>query len=351
MEPRLFFTRLMDWFSQSRRFDPWSVHSNSYAVWISEIMLQQTTVSVVQPYFEAWMARFPALSDVAKANEEEVLRMWEGLGYYSRARHIRKTAKLLHSRQARDLPRSYDELCKLPGIGDNTARAILSLAYGEKMPVLDANVRKIFMRLFLWKEWSKKNEKETDRLIREGMSEYSPREVNEALMQLGQLVCVRKNARCHLCPVISFCEAFRLEKQSHYPPPRAQKISLKKTMLFIPAFQGRIWLEKREKGIGKGMWSFRSLPEDKGTEILNAVQENPCIMLIPLSRRIHTYTRYRDELIPYLLSGEETYLLRSMGEPVLTPLSMEEAELLPFLAPYRKIIEEIKTLLKSGITL
>ena len=351
MEERLFFYELMHWFSLNRRNDPWSGTSDPYPVWISEIMLQQTVVSAATPYFMAWMSRFPTFSHVAFAPEEEILRLWEGLGYYSRARNIRRTALILVSEGRRTLPSTYRELCSLPGIGNNTARAILSLAFGQKYPVLDANVRKIFMRIFLEEEWTKETAARTDRFIREGMKHYHPGRVNEALMQFGQSVCLRKKARCTVCPLSCCCEAYRSGREDSIPPAAVKKVTRKKTVLLIPAWQKTLGILKREEGIGRGLWTFPGLSYERGKACLDLLQEKRSADIFPLKREIHTYTRFRDELFPFLLvfkdKGGFSAMLR---EKALKPVLLDELDSFPFLSAYRKIAGEIKSLLEGDIS-
>jgi len=347
MEARLFFDQLMNWFSRNRRDDPWSANADSYSVWISEIMLQQTTVPAAAPYFQAWMTRFPSLAHVASAPVEEVLRMWEGLGYYSRAVNIRKTAGILSSEGRSTLPPDYTELCRLPGIGDNTARAILSLAFGLRYPVLDANVRKIIMRFFLTEKWTPKAAEEADLFIREGMDHYPPGRVNEALMQFGQTVCLRKKPRCPACPLSGHCRAYLSGREDAIPPPAVKRVTEKKTVLLIPAWEKAVGILKRKEGIGRGMWSFPACSYETGQARLDQLREKGRTGILPLKREIHSYTRYRDELFPYLLMFQDEDGFRAMvREKALKPVSVDDLAVFPFLSAYRKIAGEVKRCLE-----
>ena len=343
MEARLFFNELMNWFSRNRRDDPWSGSEDSYSVWISEIMLQQTVVSAAKPYFEAWMNRFPSLSHVAAASEEEVLRMWEGLGYYSRAVNIHKAARILASQGLRMLPSDYRGLCSLPGIGDNTARAVLSLAYGLKYPVLDANVRKIVMRFFLEETWTRAVAARADRFIREGMEYDLPGRINEALMQFGQTVCLRKKARCTVCPLSGDCRAYQSGREDAIPPPAVKKVTGKKTLLLIPVWKKTVGILKREEGIGRGLWSFPACSYETGQARLELYKQRGRTGVLPLKREIHTYTRFRDELFPFLLMfQDEEGFLALVREKTLQPVDVDSLEAFPFLSAYRKIAGEVK---------
>lgn len=351
MEGRCFFNRLMHWFSRNRRNDPWNGTDDPYTVWISEVMLQQTVVSAVKPYFEAWMGRFPTLFHVASSPEEEVLRMWEGLGYYSRARNIHKTARILTSEGRRSLPSTYKELRSLPGIGDNTARAVLSLAFGQKYPVLDANVRKIFMRFFLEEEWSKETASRVDLFVREGMEGYPPGRVNEALMQLGQAVCLRKRPRCPDCPLVSRCQARLSGREDSIPPPLIRDVTGKKTVLLIPVWNREVGILRKREGIGRGLWTFLNFSYEEGRVVLSRLEERGRTDILPMTRQIHTYTRFRDELFPYLICFRKKEDFKTLAQELdFQPVDMDKLDTYPFLTAYRKITEEIKTLLTGDIS-
>jgi A/G-specific adenine glycosylase len=217
---------LNSWYLENHRELPWRNHRDAYRIWISEIMLQQTTVTTVIPYFEKFINRFPDLSSLAVAKENEVLKHWTGLGYYSRAKNIHKSAKLLVTMQ--EFPNSFSELMKLPGIGEYTSRAISSIAFDEAVGVLDGNVIRILARFHKWSKqwWKTENRNELQNVV-DGLNQknFKPHIINQALMELGATICLPKNPKCETCPWRNECKAFADQSMSQYPiaRPKQQK--------------------------------------------------------------------------------------------------------------------------------
>ncbi|MEW6402376.1 MAG: A/G-specific adenine glycosylase [Chloroflexota bacterium] len=202
-------SRLLTWYHQNKRTLPWRYHPDPYAVWASEIMLQQTRVEAVIPYFEKWMRRFPTIAALAKADEQDVLNAWEGLGYYSRARNLHKAAKLVAEKYGGELPRDLNELRGLPGIGRYTVGAIASMAFGMDEPTLDGNLRRVFARLFDVTEPadSPAGEKILWGLAAKHLPKGQAGDYNQALMDLGATICLPRNPRCLSCPLKKICKA------------------------------------------------------------------------------------------------------------------------------------------------
>ena len=224
--------RLREWFKMNAAKLPWRLSDldtprDPYAVWISETMLQQTQVSTVRDYFTRWMKRFPDVATLAKASEEEVFKYWQGLGYYSRARNILKTAKILAERK--EFPRTRKELEALPGIGAYTAGAILSLAYHQHEAILDGNLVRIFSRLFTL-DFLPTDSKDALKTYWDYARETadSPKAYmhNEALMELGRTVCKIKNPDCANCPLQGVCKAFAESRTAEFPSPRNATVGL-----------------------------------------------------------------------------------------------------------------------------
>lgn len=224
-----FRKNLLTWFQQFRRALPWRSDTNSYRVWISEIMLQQTRVAAAIPYYERFLARFPDVASLASAPEEEVLRLWSGLGYYSRARNLQEAARQIVEKHDGAFPASHTEALGLPGIGSYTAAAILSIAHGKPLAVLDGNVARVIARLGAmrgdlragsrWQELQKYADKLLDR--------PSPGEWNQAMMELGALICTPRSPQCLLCPVSEFCEARKQGLVESIPEKRAKRATEK----------------------------------------------------------------------------------------------------------------------------
>lgn len=252
---------LLAWFQKKKRSLPWRKNRDAYRVWISEIMLQQTQVNTVIPYYERWMNEFPNTEVLANAPLSRVLKAWEGLGYYRRARYLHETAKIVQKKFAGKFPDSKDELMKLPGIGRYTAGAIASIAFGKSEPVLDGNVKRILSRVFALKEAvdSSRGEKKLwDLATKLVQSSMDPGDLNQALMELGALVCLPENPKCGACPVEKVCKAHQMKKETKFPvKDRRQKIEALDTLAAIIWKKGRVLLEKQplENRWG-GLWAF-----------------------------------------------------------------------------------------------
>ncbi len=264
-EPRL-ASRLFAWYRLHARTLPWRGHPDPYAVWVSEIMLQQTRVETVIPYFEKWMARFPTVRALAAASERDVLNAWEGLGYYGRARNLRKAAQKVVDEFGGGLPRSVNELRKLPGVGRYTAGAIASIAFGLDEPALDGNLRRVYSRLFNVDVPADSSEGE--RILWSLAAKHLPKgqagDYNQALMDLGAAVCLPKNPRCLLCPVREFCRAQALGVQEQRPV-RKPKPEVPRIVHAAAVVVRRIGNPPREQvllakrpsqGLLGGMWEF-----------------------------------------------------------------------------------------------
>jgi A/G-specific adenine glycosylase len=253
--------KLVGWFESGQRDLPWRRSYQPYAVWISEIMLQQTQVKTVLPYYDRWMRRFPDIRAVADAPEEEILKLWEGLGYYSRARNIQKTARLLIREHQGDLPRDHRALLDLPGIGRYTAGAIMSVAFNEDFPLVDGNVERVLARVFeidsplgeqgtrqaLWRI--------AERLVPPGRA----RPFNQGMMELGALVCLPKNPLCPECPIQGECASFASGTVNQRPVPGRKRAPspIDVAVGILVRGDGRILIQKRPPtGLMPHLWEF-----------------------------------------------------------------------------------------------
>lgn len=235
---------LLNWYRINKRDLPWRKNRDPYRIWISEVMLQQTTVAAVIPYYEKFMSRFPKVKDLANATDADVLEMWAGLGYYSRARNIHKSAKLISSQ---GFPQTAQELLELPGFGPYTSRAVSSLAFNEKVGVLDGNVIRILSRVkgFKLQWWQPKEKKVLQELADKlAQSEYNS-EINQAMMELGATVCTPKKPLCLLCPWKSKCVALKTDTVAEIPLPKPrQETEIWHWKMQISTKNNNIYLEK-----------------------------------------------------------------------------------------------------------
>jgi A/G-specific adenine glycosylase len=315
-----FSKQILNWYASQGRELPWrgpqgpsTEHSrpNPYAVWVSEIMLQQTRVETVIPYFERWMGRFPGIAELASASEQDVLAAWEGLGYYSRARNFHKAARIVMEQYGGKLPHDLAALRSLPGIGRYTAGAIGSMAFGQDVPTLDANIRRVFARVFDVAQAADAPAGEAIlwRLAGEHLPEGRAGDYNQALMDLGATICIPQNPRCLLCPLVELCQARCLGIQEQRPvlKPKAVVPHYIVTAAVIRR-EGKVLLAKRpSKGLLGGMWEFpggkteqdetldaclrREIREELGAEIQ---------VRLPFGVYQHAYTHFRITLHAFL---------------------------------------------------
>ena len=260
-QPQEIGRRLLAWGRHVERPFPWRQNRDPYVVWVSETMLQQTQIATVIPYLERWLARFPNVETLATAPLDDVLKMWEGLGYYARARNLHRAAREIVAHHGGRIPQDREALLALPGIGPYTAGAILSLAYGQDEPILDGNVRRVLTRVFGIAEDPRRArvERQLWALAREVIVPGHAREINEALMDLGREVCTPRAPRCHLCPLADVCVAHATGQEESLPvrSPRRQTPHYTVTAGVIWNEEGRILLAQRPaEGLLGGLWEF-----------------------------------------------------------------------------------------------
>ncbi len=267
---------LLSWFDVNRREFPWREGSprDPYHVWIAEIMLQQTRTEAVRPYFVSWLSRFPTVASLAAADEAEVLHAWQGLGYYSRARNIRRAAQVLASEYGGDMLRDVEKIRALPGIGDYTAGAIASIAFGLPVPAVDGNVLRVFSRLYALEEdvTSPAAKRQVTALVSEVLPPPRPGDFHEALMDLGADICIPKTPRCRDCPLAPFCTALKEGRETELPH-RKKKMPQREFFAACALVEkdGAYLLHKREEGMLAQMWEFPMALAETERESRNAL--------------------------------------------------------------------------------
>lgn len=250
---------LLPWYRENRRVLPWREQVSAYRTWVSEIMLQQTRVAAVIPYFQRFMAAYPSVEALAACDEGQLMKLWEGLGYYSRARNLRRAAQIVAEQYGGAFPRTYEELTALPGIGDYTAGAILSIAFGVPAPAVDGNVLRVFARLDnssadITKPAAKR---EFTARVLEEMPKERPGPYNEALMELGALVCLPNGApKCEVCPLAAQCKGRAAGRAEQLPVKTAkpEKTLVPVTAALITGPQGVLLQRRPSKGLLAGLW-------------------------------------------------------------------------------------------------
>ncbi|SEL30237.1 A/G-specific adenine glycosylase [Nitrosovibrio tenuis] len=300
--------------SYGRHHLPWQNIRDPYVIWVSEVMLQQTQVTTVIPYYLRFLQRFPDLNSLASASLDEVLAQWSGLGYYSRGRNLHRTAQLIVRDHQGIFPEKVEVICQLPGVGRSTAAAIAVFAYGARCAILDGNVKRILARCFgierypgerkiealLWQKAQELLPEQGEKDVNGGIEAYT-----QALMDLGATVCTRIKPKCAICPLQSDCTAFRNDAVGRLPAPKPRKpMPERETVLLMLMAQGKILLEKRPaRGIWGGLWCLPEMPVSE-----NAIEycaRHFGMEVQPLPPRIpsfvHIFTHFRLRIHPHPL--------------------------------------------------
>ena len=284
---------LLAWYGEHKRTLPWRDDPTPYRVWVSEIMLQQTRVEAARDYYLRWMKRFPTVTDLARADEEEVLKLWEGLGYYSRARNLHKAAKIVAENFDGELPQDAKALRSLPGIGAYTVGAILSIAFGIQEPAVDGNVMRVYSRLTAEAFDQSKDDVRAE--IADNLRPLMPKghasEFTQSLFELGALICLPNAApRCNVCPLEKTCEARRLNKETDFPVKavKAEKRREKLTVFVLEA-GGKFAVKKRPaKGLLAGLWELPNVTGTLTQKEVSSLFEGE-ISVLPAANHIFTH--------------------------------------------------------------
>ncbi len=300
---------LLDWFSENARDLPWRKTSDPYAIWVSEIMLQQTQVKTVISFWERWMRKLPTIKTLANAPSEKIHKLWEGLGYYTRVRNMQTAAKTILEKHDGKFPENFDDVLALPGIGRYTAGAICSIAFNQPTPILDGNVIRVLTRVFgidgnpREKEtnaqlWSLAKKLVANSKLKTKNSKLSCSHLNQSLMELGALICTPRQPKCLLCPIRKECVAFRENRIAELPNQEKRVEPTKRNFVaFIVERDGKFLVRQRETGIVNAhLWEFPNVELNDAEEL----SDNPVFAVssdtVPLLVIKHSITRYRISL-------------------------------------------------------
>lgn len=353
MTPEQFSSAVLDWYDHHGRKDlPWQHAVTPYRVWVSEIMLQQTQVSTVLGYFDRFMEALPNVQALASASEDEVLHLWTGLGYYSRARNLHKTAKTVVEQHAGEFPRSVEALTELPGIGRSTAGAIASLSMGIRAPILDGNVKRVLARYTAQQGYP--GEPRVANQLWETAERYTPQQrVNhytQAMMDLGATLCTRSKPSCLICPLQSACLAHLLGRETDFPFPKPRKtLPQKQTVMPLLASQEAILLYRRpSSGLWGGLWS---LPELDSLESLPALAGRHHLYVgtpQPLEAITHTFSHFQLSIQPWLVPVEGP--LPCVVEDDWLWYNLSSPPRLGLAAPVKKLLKRAAQAMHAGET-
>ena len=314
-----FAQKMIRWHKNYGRHDlPWKKNMTPYRIWISEIMLQQTQVSTVIPYFKRFINKFPLLDDLAKADLDEVISLWAGLGYYSRAKYLYQTAQIIFKKYNSKFPNTFEELITLPGIGRSTAGAILAFAFNQRAAILDGNVKRIFIRLHGLELTTQAHatQKELWLLAEHYLPQNHIREYTQSLMDLGATICLRKNPHCKICPLVKSCIAYHNKDTHRLPlPKQRKKLPIKNTFfLILKNEQDQVLLEKRPSvGIWSNLWSFPEIENltDLKTRLSQWGMISKTQTTLPTFK--HTFSHYHLKITPIVINI--TFLQHAINEP------------------------------------
>jgi A/G-specific adenine glycosylase len=349
----------LDWFSAHARDLPWRRTRDPYAIWVSEIMLQQTQVKTVIPFWNRWMRELPTIESAANASSEKIHKLWEGLGYYTRARNLQKAAKIILEKHGGKFPRNFEEVLALPGIGRYTAGAICSIAFNQPTPILDGNVIRVLTRIFGIAENPK--EKKTSQLlwqIAQELVTYAKAQnsqrntcsyLNQSLMELGALICTPRNPRCKFCPIKKLCVAFKENRIEELPNlGKREAATARRFIAFVVERKGKILVRQRPAGIVNAhLWEFPNYEingsKQSAKAIFNSTFDFRPNEFQPLCTIKHSITRYRITL--------EAFHVRLENLPVKSAgvwLSSKKFDSLAFTAAHKKLASFATSCILSG---
>jgi A/G-specific adenine glycosylase len=340
-----FSTLVIQWQHQHGRHDlPWQ-GADAYRVWLSEIMLQQTQVATVIPYYQRFLAAFPTIVALAAASEEQVLALWSGLGYYARGRNLHRAAKIIVEKYQGIFPCQFEKIIELPGIGRSTAAAICALAFHEHRAILDGNVKRVLARYCGIEGWS--GERKTEELLWQQAEALLPEKdiavYIQAQMDMGATLCTRSKPKCIACPLQGECVAFKTDRVKQLPTPRKRKAVPEKRVTFLLLLHGNdILLEKRvSSGIWGGLWCPPQIEDGQGVADdyvqHNAIQINERIELAEFT---HVFTHFKLHITPVLLRVEQKPFRIQESSSAWMALDAALQAAIP--APLRLLLQKIR---------
>ena len=347
----IFSKKILYWYSRNKRSLPWRKSKDPYKIWLSEIILQQTRVAQGTPYYLRFIEHFPTVFELAQASEEQVLKLWQGLGYYSRARNLHNTAKVIVNEYDGIFPKSYQELLKLKGVGDYTASAIASICYNEPKAVVDGNVYRVLSRFYGvdLPINSSKGIKYFKELAEKVMDVDAIRDYNQGIMEFGAMQCVPRNPNCDKCPVNEGCVALQKQKIDVLPV-KLKKLKIKKRYFnyVIPLFQNEekqfktIIEQRTEKGIWQNLWQFPLIESDKELTLKSLKKRLPEVIS---NKHILEVYAFHEQQIVHKLSHQHlycTFWVVQCNDDDESTILLEKVENYPMPILIAKFIEQFK---------
>ena len=340
-----FSAQVLDWYDKyGRKTLPWQIAKTPYKVWLSEVMLQQTQVTTVIPYFERFMARFPTVVDLANAPLDEVLHLWTGLGYYARARNLHKAAQQVATQHGGIFPQSFEEVAALPGVGRSTAGAILSLSLGQHYPILDGNVKRVLARCYAVSGWPGK--KEVEKRLWEISEAVTPAKgverFNQAMMDLGAMVCTRSKPKCELCPLSNGCVAYANHSWAEYPGKKPKQTIPERTGYFLLMQHGdEVFLAQRPPvGLWGGLFCFPQFADEAGLREWLAQRQIKADNLTQLTAFRHTFSHFQLDIVPMWLTVHSSGACMDEGNALWYNLAQPPS--VGLAAPVERLLQQLK---------
>ncbi|HJF21797.1 MULTISPECIES: A/G-specific adenine glycosylase [Mammaliicoccus] len=335
---------LLKWFDENQRQMPWRETKNPYYIWLSEVMLQQTQVNTVRPYYNAFIERFPTIEALSTTNEEDVLKYWEGLGYYSRVRNFHEAVKEVHNKYNGKVPDDPESFQSLKGVGPYTNAAVMSIVHNHPLPAVDGNVLRVWSRLtcndadIAQPKTKKLFEKELQPFVETKSGDF-----NQAMMELGATICTPKKPICILCPVQKHCEAFAEGVVSELPvkKKKIKKKTIDYDVLYITNREGQILIRKRDTKLLNGMWEFPMFEQDTSIDAIE--DELDAVITIenePVIQTKHVFTHMTWNMKVY-----KAYMQKENIKPPYKWMNKNEKDTLSFSTSMTKIFTQMNQLL------
>ena len=299
--------KLLNWYNESNYLMPWRESPNPYNIWISEIMLQQTQVQTVKKYYNNWMKKYPSIYNLSHADIDDILKLWEGLGYYRRAHNILETSQIIVSEYNGNIPNSYKALIQLKGIGDYTASAILSIAFEKKYPAIDGNLKRVLSRLFIIKQ-NNRLQDNAKKYALQFMINNNPGDVNQAFMDLGREICLPKKPQCNICPLNLDCKAHTTDTIDKYPMKSLKKIKPSYDVRVGVIYKNNKFLisKRKKEGLLGGLWELpggKKRKNETNYDCLHREIKEELNIDIKIQNKIgiikHEYSHFKINLIGY----------------------------------------------------
>jgi len=346
MSPEQFASAVLEWFDQHGRHDlPWQAQKTAYNTWISEIMLQQTQVATVIPYYERFITHFPTVEALAAAEQDEVLHLWTGLGYYARARNLHKAAKIIAHEHQGEFPETVAELEELPGIGRSTAGAILAISTGKWAAILDGNVKRVLARYYALEGWPgiTANQKRLWSYAEKNTPQQRVGEYTQAMMDLGATLCTRSKPSCLLCPLQADCQAFKLDKVTQIPTPKPKKDKpIRQTYMLIlhkEAHDNILLYQRPPTGIWGGLWGFPEVADLREThnETGFELEQSSIKILQPIR---HTFSHFHLDITPVMARINSPTNSVMEGKALLW-YNLKQPVNIGLAAPVKKLLQQL----------